>query len=256
MFRPISPPHRGGVQYLPLEIFGNSKGWAGQDPTCFQRKYGLQNRLAAEARCQCPRAALHHAGSQTRRAAAAEKIVETEGVDSLPRCGRAIGELIFDHEVLRRLLRWAQGSFGALERTAQWTHCGWLTVVFVRHCQGRSERTRWRAPPAIEGHAVGLSPLRAQVSRLVHVDVSQRSPGRPLRYGASANAICAAPWKSLKNAPHLSPRARRCRTGLQLAARATASWALVHGFAMLPRMGGCVTRLASLPGEADANHAG
>ena len=40
---------------------------------------------------------------------------------------------------------------------------------------------------------------------------------------------------------------------LQLAARATASWALVHGFAMLLLDGRLRHTLASLPGEADAN---
>jgi AcrR family transcriptional regulator len=40
---------------------------------------------------------------------------------------------------------------------------------------------------------------------------------------------------------------------LQLAARATASWALVHGFAMLLLDGRLRHTLASLPGEVDAN---
>ena len=40
---------------------------------------------------------------------------------------------------------------------------------------------------------------------------------------------------------------------LQLAARATASWALVHGFAMLLLDGRLRHTLASLPDEVDAN---
>jgi AcrR family transcriptional regulator len=182
----------------------------------------------------------HHGDLKSAVLVAAERIVETEGVDALTL--RAVARMV------------------GVSHTAPKNHFGDLAGLLS------------------ELAAVGYRRFGAALSRAMDdagADPRQRIKAMGLAYVAFARAYpglfllmyrsdrldmnCASlrdaiedTRQSLKNAT-TSTAAGKPLPPLQLAARATASWALVHGFAMLLLDGRLRHTLASLPGEADAN---
>ena len=182
----------------------------------------------------------HHGDLKTALLAGAEKILETEGVDALTL--RALTRLVgVSHTA-------PKNHFGSLEGLlSELAAVGYRR--FGAALSGAMERAG--ADPRQRLKAMGLAYVafaRAQPNLFL---LMYRGDRLDMNSPSLRDAI-EATRQSLKNATtSVAPAVPLAP--LQLAARATASWALVHGFAMLLLDGRLRHTLASLPGHPDAN---
>ena len=182
----------------------------------------------------------HHGDLKPAVLAAAEKILETEGVDALTL--RAVARMV------------------GVSHTAPKNHFGDLEGLLSELAAVGYRRFGAALSAAME--SAGADPRqRLRAMGLAYVAFARAYPNlfvlmyRSDRLDMNAPGLRGAiegTRQSLKNAtasvaPAVAP------APLQLAARATASWALVHGFAMLLLDGRLRHTLASLPGDPDAN---
>jgi AcrR family transcriptional regulator len=179
----------------------------------------------------------HHGDLKTALLAGAEKILETEGVDALTL--RALTRLVgVSHTA-------PKNHFGSLEGLlSELAAVGYRR--FGAALSGAMKRAG--ADPRQRLKAMGLAYVafaRAQPNLFL---LMYRGDRLDMNSPSLRDAI-EATRQSLKNATTSVTPA----VPLQLAARATASWALVHGFAMLLLDGRLRHTLASLPGHPDAN---
>ena len=176
----------------------------------------------------------HHGDLRSAVLAAAEKILEKEGLDALTlrAVARAVG---VSHTA-------PKNHFGDLEGLlSELAGLGYRrfgeTLATAMDAAGTDPRARMRAMGrAYVGFARAYPGLFILMFRGERIDMT-----RP----ALRDAIEAA-RTALRNAA-MSSAAATPQTPLQLAARATASWALVHGFAMLLLDGRLRNTIASLP---------
>ena len=176
----------------------------------------------------------HHGDLRTAVLAAAEKILEKEGLDALTlrAVARAVG---VSHTA-------PKNHFGDLEGLlSELAGLGYRrfgeTLAAAMDAEGADPRARMRAMGrAYVGFARAHPGLFILMFRGERIDMT-----RPALREAIESARAA-----LRNATMSSAPATR-QTPLQLAARATASWALVHGFAMLLLDGRLRNTIASLP---------
>jgi AcrR family transcriptional regulator len=182
----------------------------------------------------------HHGDLRMAVLAAAEKIVEDEGVDELTlrAVARAVG---VSHTA-------PKNHFGDLEGLlSELAALGYRrygeALAGAMDAAGADPRTRMRAMGrAYIGFARAHPGLFLLMFRGDRLDMA-----RPALRDAVDGARQALRRAALSSAPVESP------TPLQLAARATASWALVHGFAMLLLDGRLQNTIASLPGGGSAD---
>jgi AcrR family transcriptional regulator len=182
----------------------------------------------------------HHGDLKSAVLAAAEKILETEGVDALTL--RAVARMV------------------GVSHTAPKNHFGDLEGLFSELAAVGYRRFGAALSRAME--SAGADPRRRlKAMGLVYVAFARAYPNLFLLMYRSDRLDMNSPnlrdaidetRQSLKNATtSVAPAVPLAP--LQLAARATASWALVHGFAMLLLDGRLRYTLASLPGGADAD---
>jgi AcrR family transcriptional regulator len=182
----------------------------------------------------------HHGDLKSAVLAAAEKILETEGVDALTL--RAVARMV------------------GVSHTAPKNHFGDLEGLFSELAAVGYRRFGAALSRAME--SAGADPRRRlKAMGLAYVAFARAYPNLFLLMYRSDRLDMNSPnlrdaidetRQSLKNATtSVAPAVPLAP--LQLAARATASWALVHGFAMLLLDGRLRHTLASLPGGADAD---
>ena len=182
--------------------------------------------------------AYHHGDLRAAALRAAEKILESEGVDAL---------------TLRAVAR-AVG----VSHTAPKNHFGDLQGLLSELAAVGYRRSGAALVSAME--AAGTDPrLRMRAMGRAYVDFARAHPGLfVLMYRGERLDMTRA---SLREAIEGTRQALRDATlsvasdapPLQLAARAVASWALVHGFAMLLLDGRLRHTLASLPKGTNAD---
>ena len=176
----------------------------------------------------------HHGDLRTAVLAAAEKILEKDGVDALTlrAVARAVG---VSHTA-------PKNHFGDLEGLLSEL----AAVGYLRYGEALSDAM----------DEAGADPrLRMRAMGRAYVGFARAHPGMFLLMFRSERLDMTLP--ALQEAIESTRRALRVATTsvasvtplqpLQLAARATASWALVHGFAMLLLDGRLRNTLASLP---------
>jgi AcrR family transcriptional regulator len=176
----------------------------------------------------------HHGDLRTAVLAAAEKILEKEGLDALTlrAVARAVG---VSHTA-------PKNHFGDLEGLlSELAGLGYRrfgeTLAAAMDAAGTDPRARMRAMGrAYVGFARAYPGLFILMFRGERIDMT-----RPALRDAIVSARTALRNAAMSSAP-ATPQ-----TPLQLAARATASWALVHGFAMLLLDGRLRNTIASLP---------
>ena len=176
----------------------------------------------------------HHGDLRTAVLAAAEKILEKEGLDALTlrAVARAVG---VSHTA-------PKNHFGDLEGLlSELAGLGYRrfgeTLAAAMDAEGTDPRARMRAMGrAYVGFARTHPGLFILMFRGERIDMT-----RPALRDAIESARTALRNAAMSSAP-VTPQ-----TPLQLAARATASWALVHGFAMLLLDGRLRNTIASLP---------
>jgi AcrR family transcriptional regulator len=182
----------------------------------------------------------HHGDLRTAVLAAAEQILESEGVEALTlrAVARSVG---VSHTA-------PKNHFGDLEGLlSELAAVGYLrygaTLSGAMNQAGADPRLRLRAMGrAYVGFARGHPGMFMLMFRSERLDMAR--PALQAAIESSRQALRAA-TTSVASVTPLAP--------LQLAARATASWALVHGFAMLLLDGRLQNTLASLPdGSEDA----
>ncbi len=176
----------------------------------------------------------HHGDLRTAVLAAAEKILENEGVDALTlrAVARAVG---VSHTA-------PKNHFGDLE--------GLLSELAAVGYRRYGEALRWAMD------AAGTeSRVRMKAMGRAYVGFARAHPGMFLLMFRSERLDMTRPALreaiedtrgALRNAT-ASIASLKPLTPLQLAARTTASWALVHGFAMLLLDGRLKNTLAALP---------
>jgi AcrR family transcriptional regulator len=182
----------------------------------------------------------HHGDLKPAVLAAAEQILETEGIDALTL--RAVARMV------------------GVSHTAPKNHFGDIEGLFSELAAVGYRRFGAALTRAVQG--AGADPrqqLRAM--GLAYVAFARAHPGLFVLMYRSDRLDMGLP--SLRDAIEDTRQALKNATvsvapavplpPLQLAARATASWALVHGFAMLLLDGRLRHTLASLPGHPDAN---
>jgi len=182
----------------------------------------------------------HHGDLKSAVLAAAEKILEAEGVDALTL--RAVARMV------------------GVSHTAPKNHFGDIEGLFSELAAVGYRRFGAALSRAMESG--GADPRqRMRAMGLAYVAFARAHPGlfllmyRGDRLDMNSPSLRDAiedTRQSLKNAT-TSVASTVSLPPLQLAARATASWALVHGFAMLLLDGRLRHTLASLPGHPDAN---
>lgn len=182
----------------------------------------------------------HHGDLKPAVLAAAEKILETEGADALTL--RAVARMV------------------GVSHTAPKNHFGDLEGLLSELAAVGYRRFGAALSGAMD--AAGVDPRqRLRAMGLAYVAFARKYPGLFLLMYRSDRLDMNSPSlrgaiedarESLKNAMTSAAPAKP-QPPLQLAARATASWALVHGFAMLLLDGRLRHTLALLPGKADAN---
>jgi AcrR family transcriptional regulator len=182
----------------------------------------------------------HHGDLKSAVLTAAEKILETEGVDALTL--RAVSRMV------------------GVSHTAPKNHFGDLEGLLSELAAVGYRRFGAALSGAIERASDGPR-QQLKAMGLAYVAFARKYPGlfmlmyRSDRLDMNSPSLRGAiedTRQSLKNATaSIAPASPL--PPLQLAARATASWALVHGFAMLLLDGRLRHTLASLPGQPDAN---
>ena len=197
-------------------------------------------RAKAKARAKPELKPYHHGDLRSAVLAAAEKILETEGVDALTL--RAVARMV------------------GVSHTAPKNHFGDLEGLLSELAAVGYRRFGAALSGAME--RAGADPRqRLKAMGLAYVAFARKYPGlfvlmyRSDRLDMNAPGLRGAiegTRQSLRNAT-TSAAPGVPLAPLQLAARATASWALVHGFAMLLLDGRLRHTLASLPGDPDAN---
>src|SRR5882757_1174844 len=176
----------------------------------------------------------HHGDLRTAVLAAAGKILEKEGLDALTlrAVARAVG---VSHTA-------PKNHFGDLEGLlSELAGLGYRrfgeTLAAAMHAEGADPRARMRAMGrAYVGFARAYPGLFILMFRGERIDMR-----RPALRDAIESARTALRNATISSAP-VTPQ-----PPLQLAARATASWALVHGFAMLLLDGRLQHTIATLP---------
>lgn len=182
----------------------------------------------------------HHGDLKAAVLAAAEKILEMEGVDAVTL--RAVARMV------------------GVSHTAPKNHFGDLGGLLSELAAVGYRRFGAALSAAME--RAGADPRqRLKAMGLAYVAFARAHPNlfllmyRGDRLDMNSPSLRASiedTRQSLKNATtSVAPTVPLAP--LQLAARATASWALVHGFAMLLLDGRLRHTLASLPGHLDAN---
>ncbi|MFO1109617.1 MAG: TetR-like C-terminal domain-containing protein [Bradyrhizobium sp.] len=180
----------------------------------------------------------HHGDLRAAALRAAEKILETQGIDALTlrAVARAVG---VSHTAPKNHFGDLQGLLSEL--AAEGYRRYGAALIGAMDAAGTDPRTRMRAMGrAYVGFAVahpGLFVLMFRGERLDMTRAALREAIEDTRQALRAAAISVA--------PDVSP--------LQLAARATASWALVHGFATLLLDGRLRHTLAMLPEGTNAD---
>ena len=181
----------------------------------------------------------HHGDLRTAVLAAAEAIIEREGIDAL---------------TLRAVAR-AVG----VSHTAPKNHFGDLEGLLSELAAVGYRRYGETLAAAMDD--AGVDPrARLRAMGRAYVGFARQQPGLFLLMFRSERLDMTRP--ALREA--MEAARRRCDRGqssatvkastpLQAAARATASWSLVHGFAMLLLDGRLKNTLASLPDGADAD---
>jgi AcrR family transcriptional regulator len=182
----------------------------------------------------------HHGDLKSAVLAAAEKILEAEGVDALTL--RAVARMV------------------GVSHTAPKNHFGDIEGLFSELAAVGYRRFGAALSRAMESG--GADPRqRMRAMGLAYVAFARAHPGlfllmyRGDRLDMNSPSLRDAiedTRQSLKNAT-TSVASTVPLPPLQLAARATASWALVHGFAMLLLDGRLRHTLSTLPGSPDAN---
>jgi AcrR family transcriptional regulator len=181
----------------------------------------------------------HHGDLKPAVLAAAEKILELEGVDALTL--RAVARMV------------------GVSHTAPKNHFGDLGGLLSELAAVGYRRFGAALSAAME--RAGVEPRqRMKAMGLAYVAFARAYPGMFLLMYRSDRLDMNS--SSLRDAIEDTRQSLRDATTsvapsvplppLQLAARATASWALVHGFAMLLLDGRLRHTLASLPGKPDA----
>jgi AcrR family transcriptional regulator len=183
----------------------------------------------------------HHGDLRMAVLAAAETIVEQEGVDAL---------------TLRAVARAVDVS-----HTAPKNHFGSLEGLLSELAAVGYRRMGETLAAAMD--AVGVEPqIRMRAMGRAYVGFGRAYPGlfllmyRGERLDMTRPALRDAvesTRQALRNAAMSSAPSAMPLLPLQLAGRAIASWSLVHGFAMLLLDGRLQNTLASLPGDADAD---
>ena len=182
----------------------------------------------------------HHGDLKPAVLAAAEKILETEGVGALTL--RAVARMVgVSHTAPKNHFGDLEGLLSELAAVGYRRFGAALSGAMERESGGPRQRLKAMglAYVAFARKHPGLFVLMYRSDRLDMNLPSLRDAIEDTRQSLKIATTSVAP------AVPLPP--------LQLAARATASWALVHGFAMLLLDGRLRHTLASLPGEADAN---
>jgi AcrR family transcriptional regulator len=182
----------------------------------------------------------HHGDLRTAVLAAAEKILEREGIDALTlrAVARAVGvshtapknhfgdlEGLLSELAAVGYLRFGDSLAGAMSAAGSDPQGGRMRAM------GRAYVDFARAHP-------GLFQLMFRSERLDMSRPTLREAVQSAREALRSAVISIAPVRPL--------------TALQIAARATASWSLVHGFAMLLLDGRLRNTISLLPGEANA----
>jgi AcrR family transcriptional regulator len=183
----------------------------------------------------------HHGDLRIAVLAAAEKIVEQEGVDALTL--RAVARAVdVSHTA-------PKNHFGSLEGLlSELAAVGYRrfgeAMAAAMDAAGTDPRTRMRAMGrAYVGFGRSYPGLFLLMFRGERLDMT-----RPALRDAVEGARQALRNAAISNVPSVKPL-----PPLQLAARGIASWSLVHGFAMLLLDGRLQNTIASLPGDAGAD---
>jgi AcrR family transcriptional regulator len=181
----------------------------------------------------------HHGDLRTAVLAAAEKIIEREGVDALTL--RAVGRTVgVSHTAPKNHFGDLEGLLSELAAVGYYRFGE--TLAAAMNAAGSDPRARMKAM----GRAyVGFARERPGLFLLMF-----RSERLDMTRPALREAVEAA-RQALRTAAASSALVKPS-TPLQAVARATASWALVHGFAMLLIDGRLKNTIASLPDGADA----
>jgi AcrR family transcriptional regulator len=182
----------------------------------------------------------HHGDLRTAVLAAAETILEREGVDSLTlrAVARAVG---VSHTAPKNHFGDLEGLLSELAALGYRRYGEVLAAAM--DVAGADPRARMRAMGrAYVGFARAHPGLFILMFRGERLDMT-----RPALRDAVESARAALRHAAMSSAPVTR------QTPLQLAARATASWALVHGFAMLLLDGRLQNTIVSLPGGVGAD---
>jgi AcrR family transcriptional regulator len=182
----------------------------------------------------------HHGDLRTAVLAAAENIVEHEGVDALTlrAVARAVG---VSHTAPKNHFGDLQGLLSELAALGYRRYGEVLAGAM--NAAGSDPRTRMKAMGrAYVGFARAHPGMFLLMFRGERLDMTRAALRESIEQARQALRDATA---SIANVTPLPP--------LQLAARATASWALVHGFAMLLLDGRLQNTLASLPDKGNVD---
>jgi AcrR family transcriptional regulator len=182
----------------------------------------------------------HHGDLRMAVLAAAEAILEREGVDALTlrAVARAVG---VSHTAPKNHFGDLEGLLSELAAVGYWRYGE--TLAKAMDAAGADPRARMRAMGrAYVGFARAHPGLFILMFRGERLDMTR--PALREAIEAARAALRTAAMSSASVTP---------QTPLLTAARATASWALVHGFAMLLLDGRLQNTIASLPGDGGAD---
>jgi AcrR family transcriptional regulator len=198
----------------------------------------LKPKVRSKARAEVK--PYHHGDLKSAVLAAAEKLLEAEGVDALTL--RAVARMVgVSHTAPKNHFGDLEGLLSELAAVGYRRFGAALTAAMDD--AGADPRQRLRAMGlAYVAFARAYPNLFVLMYRSDRLDMN--APGLRGAIEGTRQSLRNATTSAAPGVP-LAP--------LQLAARATASWALVHGFAMLLLDGRLRHTLASLPGDPDAN---